>query len=104
MRFVSVKEISGLGKAAIGAILAFGSLLQVPQFSAIVFHLANLHPHIAVITGALTTLAALLANPQVQNILHLGPADKIAAKDVQLADGVLTAASATLTKGPESKV
>jgi hypothetical protein len=71
MHFVSVKELTGLGKAAIAAILAFGGLLQVPQFSAVVFHLANLHPHIATIVGALTTLAALLANPQVQKILGI---------------------------------
>ena len=106
MKFVSVSEISGLGKSAIGALLAFGALLQVPQFSTLVFHVANLHPHIATIVGVLTTLAALLANPQVQKALHIniGPEEQIAAKDVQIADGVLTATSATLTRGPEAKV
>lgn len=106
MKFVSVKELSALGKTAIAAILTFGSLLQIPQFSTVVFHLANLHPHIATLLGALTTLAALMANPQVQKVLGIGPGDRIAAKDVSMdASGVITAASATLTKGPaEPKV
>lgn len=101
MHLVSVKQLSGLGKAAIGAILTFGALLQVPAFSAVVFKLANLHPHIATILGVLTTLTALLSNPQVQQILHIGPGDKAIAKDVQMDAGIITAASVTLTKGPK---
>lgn len=69
MKFVSVKELSVIGKSAIGLIATLGALLQVPQISAIVFKLANLHPHIATITAAITTIAAVMANPKVQKIL-----------------------------------
>jgi hypothetical protein len=101
MHLVSVKQLSGLGKAAIGAILTFGALLQVPAFSAAVFHLANLHPHIAALIGVLTTLAALMSNPQVQRILHIQPGVTLAAQNVAMdASGIITAESATL-KGPK---
>ena len=102
MHLVSVKQLSAIGKGAIAAIVAFGGLLQVPQFSAAIFHLANLHPHVATILGALTTLAALLANPQVQNILHIGPGVTAEAKNLEMdASGIITAESATL-KGPKA--
>jgi hypothetical protein len=104
MKFVSVSEISALGKWVIGAVIAFGGLMQIPQFSAPVFMAAKLHPHIAAIVGVLTTLAALMSNPQVQKILHINmqPGDKLAAKDVAMdAAGNLTADSATLTKAPD---
>jgi hypothetical protein len=45
-----------------------------------------------------------MSNPQVQKILHINiqPGDKLAAKDVEMdAQGVITAASATLTAAPK---
>lgn len=90
MKLVSIKEISALGKWAIGMILTFGGLLQVPQFEQIVFKLANLHPHIATIVGALTTLAALLANPQVQKILGIQET-----RQVETATGTVTTQTTT---------
>jgi uncharacterized membrane protein YkgB len=104
MKFVSVSEISALGKWVVSAVIAFGALLQIPQFSAPVFMAAKLHPHIAAIVATLTTLSALMSNPQVQKILHINiqPGDKLAAKDVEMdAQGVITAASATLTAAPK---
>lgn len=104
MKFVSVKQITMLGKAAVGLILTLGALLQVPAVSAPVFMAAKLHPHIAAIVGVVTTLTALLSNPQVQTILHIGPKDMIVAQDVKVDAGIITAASATLTQGPTPKV
>lgn len=69
MKFVSVTELSALGKGAIGLIATMAGLLNVPQVNQAVMKAAAAHPHIAVIAGAVTTLAALLANPQVQKIL-----------------------------------
>jgi len=105
MRFVTINQLSALGKWAIGVILTFGALLQVPQFSSVVFKIANLHPHIAVIIGALTTLAALLSNPQVDKILGIQPGEKLTAQNPEMdASGTITGTSTTLAKGTESKV
>lgn len=81
MKFVSVKELSAIGKGAIALIATLGALLQVPQMSAVVFKLANLHPHLATITGCITVMASLLANTQVQKILGIEQTEQVTAPD-----------------------
>ena len=71
MKFVTVTEISNLGKSAVGVILGFGGLMQIPAFSAPLMQFGHYHPHIASVIGTLTMLAALLANPQVQKVLNI---------------------------------
>ena len=84
MRFVTVTELSTLGKSAVGAILAFGGIMQIPQVSAPIMAFGHDHPHIAALIGMLTGLAALLANPQVQKVLNIQvPAGSSAEVNIQ---------------------
>jgi len=71
MKFVTVTEISALGKGAIGTIMGLGALLQIPAVSAPIMQFGHYHPHIASVIGTITLLTTLLANPQVQKVLNI---------------------------------
>lgn len=71
MKFVSINELSGLGKTAVGAVVSMAGLLQLPDVKNVVIPLVAHHPHLSTLAGALVTLGALLANPEVQKVLHL---------------------------------
>ena len=60
-------------KSLVGACVAISSVLQVPAVHDILIKAAVLHPHLAIIIGAATTIAALLHNPQVCDALHINP-------------------------------
>jgi len=74
MKFVSVTELSGIGKSAIAAVLALGGLMQIPQVAAVITAIAHNHPHVAIAVGTVGTLCTLLMNPQVQRIIGYVPA------------------------------
>lgn len=69
MKMVSVGQLSALGKSAVAVIITLAGLLNVPQVSAVVGAFFKLHPHWAFTATAITGLATLLANPQVQKVL-----------------------------------
>lgn len=71
MKIVTVTELSALGKGVIGFVIALAGLFQIPAIDQYLTAAAVHHPHIAVIAGAVTTIAALLANPQVQKVLNI---------------------------------
>ena len=68
---IDTSQIKISTKGIVSAVLAFGSLMQVPAFSALVLGFADHHPHISSIVAAGTAIAALLHNPTVQNILGI---------------------------------
>lgn len=94
MHLVSIKQLSILGKSAIALIGTVAALLQVPAISVLVIKLISAHPHIATITGAITTLAALMANPQVQKILGY----TVQAETVQNGETTTTTQSTIVSK------
>ena len=71
MKFVTVTEISAIGKGAIAGVITLGGLFQIPAIAATLTAAAHNHPHIAIAIGTITTLASLLANPQVQKVLNI---------------------------------
>lgn len=73
MKFVSVTQLSAIGKGVIAFIVGAFSLMQVPQVAAVVTAMAHDHPHVAIAVGMVTTLATLLVNPQVQKIIGYVP-------------------------------
>ena len=73
MKFVTVTQLSTLGKSAIGFILGLGGLLQIPAVSAPVAQFVHYHPHYAFIIATITGLTTLLANPQVEKVIGYIP-------------------------------
>lgn len=71
MKFISPAKFTALGKGAIALILSLTGLIQIPAVSAFLMPLIQHHPHIATIVGGLTTISALLANPQVQDFFGI---------------------------------
>ena len=76
-------------KSLVAALVAIGSLLQIPPVSAIVFAFIKLHPHYAAAFGVLTGIITLLHNPQVEAALGINiPAQQlqvdVPAQQVQL--------------------
>jgi hypothetical protein len=66
---------TGQGKFSTKSIISFfvglGGLMQIQQFRDPVLKFADSHPHIASTIAVVTGIAALLHNPQVQDILHI---------------------------------
>jgi hypothetical protein len=54
-------------KSALGILVSVGALLQLPEVSAIV----NQHPNLEHLAGTLIAMAALLHNPQVEQLLGI---------------------------------
>ncbi len=71
MKFVTVTQVSALGKAAIGLIVSFGAVMQIPAVYAPITAFGHDHPHFASVIGVLTLLTTLLTNPQVQKVLNI---------------------------------
>ena len=71
MKFVSPAKLSAIGKGFFSLLLTAVALFQIPAVAQAVEPLAKLHPHIAITCGLLTTIGALLSNPQVQNVLGI---------------------------------
>lgn len=71
MKIVTITELSAIGKGSIALIFSLAALFEVPTIGQIITQAAAHHPHIAVAVGAVTTLASLLANPQVQKIFNI---------------------------------
>lgn len=73
MKFVSVTQLSNIGKGVIAFVIGAFGLMQVPQVAAVVTAMAHDHPHVAIAVGMVTTLATLFLNPQVQKIIGYVP-------------------------------
>ncbi len=77
MRLVPIAQISAVGKLCVGLIASAAGLVQIPEVKNAVIPLAANHPHVSTLLGALTIIGALMANPQVQTILHIEQQTKI---------------------------
>lgn len=73
MKFVSVTQLSAIGKSVLGFILALGVFMQIPAVAAVVTAAAHDHPHIAIAVGTFTTLLSLCTNPTVQKFVGYVP-------------------------------
>lgn len=58
-------------KWLLGLIVSFGAFMQIPQVNNYVTPLLNSHPRIAPIVFAITGIAALLHQPQIERFLGI---------------------------------
>jgi hypothetical protein len=76
MTIQTIKAVfTGKGKLStssiMGAFVSLGGLMQIQAFRDPVLKFANTHPRVSSTVGAITGIAALLHNPQVQSALHI---------------------------------
>jgi uncharacterized protein YjgD (DUF1641 family) len=58
-------------KTMLGAVIGFGSLMQVPVVNQFVASVTMQHPHLAAIVTSVMGIYALLHNPEVQDALGI---------------------------------
>lgn len=71
MKMTPLQRVSALGKFCIALIVGAYGLVQIPAVKNALVPLAANHPHVASTMVLISTIGALLANPQVQHALGI---------------------------------
>lgn len=69
-------------KWLLGLIVSFGAFMQIPQVNNYVTPLLNSHPRIAPIVFAITGIAALLHQPQIERFLGIQETETTVKREV----------------------
>lgn len=99
MRLTPIQRLSLLGKLCIGFIATVCGLVQIPQVKDTLIPLLANHPHCSTVLGGVTLIGALMANPQVQQVLGIEETKKTSVAD---ADGTLMTLVETKTTTVDS--
>lgn len=85
---IDTSKLQASTKNLMGLVVTAGTLFQIPAVHDFLIIQVHAHPHLAGIFGTLTAVAALLHNPQVQDVLGIKRTVEIKDEEVSLAPDV----------------
>lgn len=94
MKLTPVQRLSAATKYLVGLVITGAGLVQIPAVKNAIIPLMANHPHFSTLIGALVTIGALIANPQVQAIIGIEQRQKV----VETPDGTKTTTTDSAVK------